>query len=147
MNSAAPMPLSRRDALGHMATGIGATALSTLLAADCRATESASAHQPHFAPRAKRVIFLFQSGAPSQMDLFDHKPKLAELRGSELPDSVRQGQRLTGMTSRQASFPIAPSRFRFTRQGACGAWMSELLPHTAGIVDDLCFVRSMHTEA
>ncbi|MEZ6114079.1 MAG: DUF1501 domain-containing protein [Pirellulaceae bacterium] len=93
------------------------------------------------------MIYLFQSGAPSQMDLFDYKPKLAGLMGSELPDSVRQGQRLTGMTASQASFPIAPSKFKFARHGAAGAWVSELLPHTAKVADELCFVRSMHTEA
>jgi Protein of unknown function (DUF1501) len=136
--------ISRRDLLGHMATGIGAAALGTLLTDSSGAVEALGLHLP---AKAKRVIFLFQSGAPSQMDLFDYKPRLAELRGSELPDSIRQGQRLTGMTSRQASFPIAPSRFRFARQGKCGAWMSELLPHTGKIVDELCFVRSLHTEA
>jgi hypothetical protein len=127
-----------------MATGIGAAALGTLF------TESASAAAAnglHFAAKAKRVIFLFQSGAPSQLDLFDYKPKLADLRATELPDSIRQGQRLTGMTSRQASFPVAPSIFRFQQHGQCGAWVSELLPHTAKFVDELCFVRSMHTEA
>src|SRR5262249_33418001 len=102
---------------------------------------------PHFKPTAKRVIYLFQSGAPSQLDLFDPKPKLADLRGSELPDSVRQGQRLTGMTATQDSFPVAPSRFKFARHGQCGAWVSELLPHTAGVVDELCFVKSLHPEA
>ena len=93
------------------------------------------------------MIYLFQSGAPSQMDLFDYKPKLAELRGTELPDSIRRGQRLTGMTSKQPSFPVAPSKFRFDQHGQCAAWVSELLPHTARIVDDLCFIKSMHTEA
>jgi Protein of unknown function (DUF1501) len=135
--------LSRRDALGHMATGLGSAALGTLLAKDGLAANEFL----NSAPRAKRVIFLFQSGAPSQMDLFDHKPKLAELHGTELPDSIRQGQRLTGMTSRQTSFPIAPSRFRFAQHGKSGAWVSELLPHTAGVVDDLCFIKSLHTEA
>ncbi len=102
---------------------------------------------PHFLPRAKRIIYLFQSGAPSQMDLFDYKPKLADLRGTELPDSIRQGQRLTGMTATQASFPTAPSKFRFAQHGKSGAWVSELLPHTAKVVDELCFVKSLHTEA
>jgi Protein of unknown function (DUF1501) len=136
--------ISRRDLLSHMATGIGAAALGTLLA-----EQSGAVEQPgvHFAPKAKRVIFLFQSGAPSQMDLFDYKPKLTDLRGTELPDSIRQGQRLTGMTSRQTSFPVAPSRFRFAQHGASGAWVSELLPHTAKVVDELCVVRSLHTEA
>src|SRR5262245_9099938 len=136
--------ISRRDLLGHVATGVSAAALSSLLARDCRAAEAQGLHGP---AKAKRVIFLFQSGAPSQIDLFDYKPKLADLRGTELPDSIRQGQRLTGMTSRQTSFPVAPSKFRFAQHGKCGAWMSELLPHTSQIVDDLCFVRSLHTEA
>src|SRR5689334_22440553 len=135
---------SRRDLLGQMATGIGGVALAGLLA---RGSGAAEAPGLHFAPKAKRVIFLFQSGAPSQMDLFDYKPKMADLRGTELPDSIRQGQRLTGMTSRQASFPIAPTKFQFAQHGNCGAWVSELMPHTAKIVDDLCFIRSMHTEA
>jgi hypothetical protein len=102
---------------------------------------------PHFRPRAKRVIYLFQSGAPSQLDLFDFKPGLRGLRGAELPDSVRGSQRLTGMTSRQASFPIAPTKYRFDQYGQSGAWISELLPHTAQIADELCFVKSLHTEA
>ncbi|HEY2415435.1 MAG TPA: DUF1501 domain-containing protein [Pirellulaceae bacterium] len=135
---------SRRDLFGQMATGLGTTALATLLARDSVAAESPSLHFP---AKAKRIIFLFQSGAPSQLDLFDYKPKMADLRGTELPDSIRQGQRLTGMTSRQASFPIAPTKFQFAQHGNCGAWVSELLPHTAKIVDDLCFIRSMHTEA
>jgi hypothetical protein len=102
---------------------------------------------PHFKPRAKRVIYLFQSGAPSQMDLFDYKPKLADLRGTELPDSIRQGQRLTGMTSRQSSFPVAPSKFKFAQHGKSGAWVSELMPHMAKVADELCFIKSLHTEA
>ncbi|MCS6849681.1 MAG: DUF1501 domain-containing protein [Gemmataceae bacterium] len=102
---------------------------------------------PHHRPRARRMIYLFQSGAPSQLDLFDFKPRLASLRGQELPDSVRGGQRLTGMTATQESFPLAPSIFRFRRYGQCGAWVSELLPHTAQVVDHLCFIKSMHTEA
>lgn len=102
---------------------------------------------PHFQPRAKRVIYLFQSGAPSQLDLFDHKPRLRDLRGTELPDSVRGTQRLTGMTSRQPSFPIAPSKYRFRQHGESGAWFSQLLPHTARVVDELCIVKTVHTEA
>jgi hypothetical protein len=102
---------------------------------------------PNFPARAKRVIYLFQSGAPSQMDLFDYKPKLADLRGSELPDSIRRGQRLTGMTSTQTSFPVAPSKYKFARYGESGAWLSELLPNTAKVADQLCFIKSMHTEA
>jgi len=102
---------------------------------------------PHFKPKAKRVIYLFQSGAPSQLDLFDPKPKLEALRGKELPDSVRRGQRLTGMTATQESFPLAPSLFRFQKHGESGATVSELLPHTAKVADRLCFIKSMHTEA
>jgi hypothetical protein len=148
---------TRRYFFGRTATGIGAAALAGLLAprgtapggelADARAGGFGVLGRPHFAPRAQRIIYLFQSGAPSQMDLFDYKPKLHDLRGSELPDSIRRGQRLTGMTSRQESFPVAPSMFRFAPHGQCGAWVSELMPHTARIVDELCFVKSMHTEA
>jgi hypothetical protein len=107
----------------------------------------AMAGLPHFPPRAKRVIYLFQSGAPSQMDLFDGKPEIRGKRGIELPDSVRMGQRITTMTSGQKSLPVAPSIFRFARHGASGAELSELLPHTAQVVDDLCIIRSMQTEA
>jgi hypothetical protein len=99
-----------------------------------------------FAPTAKRVIYLFQSGAPSQIDLFDYKPALEALRAKELPDSIRQGQRLTGMTATQTSFPVAPSLFKFAQYGQSRAWVSELMPHTAKIVDSLCFVKSMNTE-
>src|SRR5262249_36112281 len=101
---------------------------------------------PHFTPKAKRVIYLFQSGGPSQIELFDYKPQLEKLRGADLPESVRMGQRLTGMTAFQAKFPTAPSRYKFAQHGASGAWLSELLPRTAGIADDLCFIKSIHTE-
>jgi hypothetical protein len=97
--------------------------------------------------KAKRVIFLFQHGAPSQLDLFDYKPQLAKLRGQDLPGSIRMGQRLTGMTAYQATFPTAPTVFKFAQQGQTGTWLSELLPHTAKVADDLTFVRSVHTEA
>jgi len=143
--------LTRRDLFGHMATGIGTAALASLLQQDGLAADAAATgglpDLPHFAPRAKRVIYLFQSGAPSQLDLFDYKPKLADLRGTELPDSIRRGQRLTGMTSRQASFPIVPSKFHFAQHGGSGAWLSDLVPHTAKIADELCFLKSLHTEA
>jgi len=146
--------LNRRHFFGRSAAGIGTVALASLLADDGMAATkpggSASGGLPglpHFAPRAKRVIYLFQSGAPSQMDLFDYKPKLADLRSTELPDSIRRGQRLTGMTATQSSFPVAPSIFRFAQHGSSGAWLSELLPHTAKVADDLCFVKSMYTEA
>ena len=101
----------------------------------------------HHAARAKRVIFLFQHGGPSQIDLLDHKPQLAKLRGQDLPATIRMGQRLTGMTAFQTTFPTAPSIFQFAQHGQSGAWISELLPHTAKIADDLCIVRTLHTEA
>ncbi|MCH7687671.1 MAG: DUF1501 domain-containing protein [Planctomycetes bacterium] len=116
-----------------------------MAASDRRKT--GQAQQPHFAPRAKRVIYLCQSGAPSQMDLFDYKPETRRRLGKELPDSVRGVQRLTTMTSKQKSFPVAPSMFRFARHGESGAWVSELLPYFSSVVDDVCFIRSMHTEA
>jgi hypothetical protein len=132
---------SRRDFLNRTAGGLGAAALSTLMA------EGTAAAGPHFAPKAKRVIYLFQSGAPSQIELFDDKPKLRELSGSELPDSVRNGQRLTEMTHKQKSFPCVPSRFKFGRHGQSGASISELLPHIASVADDIAIIRSLSTEA
>ena len=103
--------------------------------------------QLHFPPKAKRVIYLFMAGGPSQMETFDYKPLLNERNGEQLPDSVRQGQRLTGMSGNQASLPLAGSQFEFSQHGANGTWVSDLLPHTAKVVDDLCIVRSMYTEA
>jgi len=138
----------RRGFLGRSAGGLGLAALGGLLGSEAAAGQvAAGVDVPHVLPRAKRVIFLFQSGAPSQLDLFDYKPGLRSLRGTELPDSVRQGQRLTGMTSSQSAFPVAPTMFRFRQRGSSGAWVSDLLPRTAAIADRLCFVRSMHTEA
>jgi hypothetical protein len=148
--------LSRRAFFGHASLGLGTLALASLLDESARGSADSLGPSaalgglrgfPNFRPRAKRVIYLFQSGGPSQMDLFDYKPRLAELHATELPDSIRRGQRLTGMTSRQTSFPVAPSRFRFAQHGESGAWLSELLPHTSRIADELCFVKSMHTEA
>ncbi len=101
---------------------------------------------PHFPPKAKRVIYLFQSGGPSQIELFDYKPRLVEFQGAELPDSVRNGQRLTGMSASQSTFPVVPSKFPFARRGQSGAWVSDLLPHTAALADKLTFIRSVHTE-
>jgi hypothetical protein len=141
--------LNRRVFLCRTGLGVGSLALGSLMAQD-RAGAAASAPAaglPHFAPRAKRVIYLFQSGAPSQLDLFDYKPELRERRGVDLPDSVRMGQRITTMTSGQKRLPVAPSLFQFARHGRCGAWLSELLPHTAAVVDELCIIRSMQTEA
>jgi hypothetical protein len=136
--------LTRRYFFGKASAGLGVAALSSLLQADQIAGTPAL---PHFPATAKRVIFLFQSGGPSQMDLFDFKPRLKELATTELPDSVRGGQRLTGMSSGQASFPVAPSVFQFQQHGGSGAWLSELMPHLAKASDDLCFIKSMHTDA
>ena len=150
--------LSRRHFFGLNAAGLGTAVLATLLGEDLRA-ENANMGQPadrpfpglpgmpHFAPKAKRVIWLFQSGAPSQMELFDYKPLLETRQGEELPDSVRKGQRLTGMTATQETFPLVPSAFKFAQHGNSGAWVSELLPYTAKVADQLCFIKSMHTEA
>ena len=142
---------TRRHFLSRASAGVGAMALASLghgrVGPADDAARSIARLAPHFAPRAKRIIYLFQSGGPSQLDLFDHKPALQDRNGEELPDSVRQGQRLTGMSGNQASLPMAGAQFKFQRHGECGMWVSELLPRTAAIVDDLCFVRSMQTEA
>jgi hypothetical protein len=150
----AAQAFNRRHFLRGSSTGLGALALQSLVgppekAAGASSVSSAGiiARQPHFTPKAKRVIYLFQSGAPSQFETFDYKPKLQELRGQDLPASVRMGQRLTTMTSGQTSFPMAPSIYPFRQHGEHGATISDLLPHTAGISDDLCIVRSMFTEA
>ncbi len=136
-----PASLSRRAWLQQSGLGLGTAALASLL------PTSAKASEPHFPARAKRVISLFQSGAPSQLDLFDWKPNLADRRGEELPDSIRRGQRLTGMTATQTSFPVAPTKYKFAQHGESGAWISELLPHTAKIADKLSFIKTLHTEA
>jgi hypothetical protein len=138
--------LTRRSFFGKTATSVGTAALATLLARDLNAGAGLSG-LPHFKPKAKRVIYLFQHGAPSQIDLFDHKPLLAKLHGKELPDAIRMGQRLTGMTAYQTSFPTAPSVFSFAQHGQSGMSLSELLPHTAKIADDIALIRSMHTDA
>ena len=141
--------LNRRTFLHRTAVGIGGAALGSLLAR-CAADPSEEAIAgliPHFAPRAKRVIYLFQSGAPSQLELFDWKPKLREMHGQDLPDSIRKGQRLTGMTSGQSRLPLAGAQAEFRQYGKSGAWISDLLPHTAKIADELCIIKSMHTEA
>src|ERR1700732_12297 len=145
--------LTRRDFFGRSATGIGLAALASVIGnGNGLRAEDATAHGglpglPHFAPKAKRIIYLFQSGGPSQMELFDYKPKLKDLEKTELPDSVRMGQRLTGMTSTQTSFPVAPSIYQFKQHGQSGAWVSELMPHVAKVADELCFIKSMYTEA
>ncbi|QEG41929.1 DUF1501 domain-containing protein [Roseimaritima ulvae] len=148
-NQPTPMQrLNRRHFFGRSSLGLGTAALATLLAEDAAAASSAGVlGELHHPPKAKRMISLFMSGGPSQMELFDHKPVLNELNGTELPDSVRKGQRLTGMSGNQSSLPVAGSLFKFARHGKSGTEVSELLPHTAKIVDDVCVVRSMFTEA
>ncbi|HUQ68858.1 MAG TPA: DUF1501 domain-containing protein, partial [Planctomycetaceae bacterium] len=132
--------LTRRAFLGATGVSLGGMALNELLAGD-------TAPIQHFAPKAKRAIYLFQSGAPSQLDLFDHKPWLKDRFAQDLPDSVRQGQRLTGMTANQTKFPVAPSLFQFQQHGQSGATLSELLPQLSKKVDEICFIKSVYTEA
>jgi hypothetical protein len=141
------LDVTRRHFLSRLSMGVGAMALGSLASAGRSISPGQIDHLPHFAPRARRVIYLFQSGGPSQLDLFDYKPLLEKRNGEELPESVRKGQRLTGMSGNQSSLPLAGAQFGWKRHGESGAWVSELLPHTARIVDKLCFVRSMHTEA
>ena len=144
--------MNRRDFFGKFGLGLGGMALFGLLNRDALgATPPINPFQgvldrPHFAPKAKRIIYLFMSGGPSQLDLFDHKPLLNKLNGQDLPASVRMGQRLTGMSGNQATLPLAGSVFNFAQHGQSGAWISELMPHTARMADELCFIRSMHTE-
>jgi hypothetical protein len=147
------LQLTRRHFFSRCSWGIGAAALASLLNEHGRAATPVAGEEavglpglPHFTPKAKRVIYLFQSGGPSQLELFDHKPMLEKRRGEDLPDSVRGEQRLTGMTAYQSRFPLAPSIYKFAQHGQSGATLSELLPHTANVVDDLCFIKSMHTE-
>ena len=123
--------------------------MSTLLGGKLGATQTGSeaigglAGLPHLAPTAKRVIYLHMSGAPSHLDLFDYKPNLEDMAGQELPDSVREGLTLTTMTASQNSLPVIPTIFEFAQHGQSGAWLSELLPHTARVADDLCFIKSL----
>src|SRR6476619_8387998 len=148
---------TRRYFFGRMASGLGAAALGSLLNPQLFAAEAAadplktfgeaSLKTLHFAPKAKRIIWLFMADGPSQLDLYDHKPKMPEYFDKDLPDSIRNGQRITTMTSGQARFPVAPSMFKFDQHGECGRWVSELLPHTAKCVDDLCLVKTVHTNA
>ena len=146
MNSDSAFDCTRRHFFGRGATGIGVAALASLFQRS-GLSSPALGGLPHFAPTAKRVIMLHQSGGPSQLDLFDYKPSLQKQRGIELPDSVRMGQRITGMTSGQGTLPVAPSIFEFKQHGKSGAWVSELLPHTAKIVDDLTIIKTVNTEA
>lgn len=144
------MNFTRRRFLSQLSLGVGSVALGSLLIPDLfkgNEEEAIMTGLPHFAPKAKRVIYLFQNGAPSQLDLFDYKPMLQKMHGEDLPASVRMGQRLTGMTADQAKFPLAGTTFKFNQHGQSGMWISESLPYISKIADDLCFVRSMHTEA
>jgi len=144
--------INRRHFLNRFGMGLGGVALAEMLA-----SEQASASVvpdslgalggTHFAPKAKRIIYLFMSGGPSHLDLFDYKPTLNKLHGQQIPDSVRGNQRLTGMSGNQSSIPLVGSPFKFAQHGQAGGWFSELLPHTAGIADDICVVKSMFTES
>ena len=138
--------LTRRQFFGLSTAGIGTAALGSLFSRDLQAGSGALGNT-HFPPKVNRVIYLFQSGGPSQMDLFDYKPQLNDHHGIDLPDSIRMGQRVTGMTSEQNIFPVTPSIFEFAQYGESGAWASELVPHMSKIVDDLCFLKAVNTEA
>jgi hypothetical protein len=146
--------LTRRQLFGRTATGVGTVALASLLnpavfgaPAQLASPSLGALGAPHYAPKAKRVIFLHMSGGPSHIDLFDWKPKMAEYRGQDLPSSIRMGQRITGMTSGQKTLPVSPTIFKFAQFGQNGTWLSELLPHTATVADDICVIKSVHTEA
>lgn len=151
------LQVTRRNLLRRTGYGAGAAALSTLINPELLGNDTSQGSiaanngglsgLPHFAPKAKRVIYLFMSGGPSHIDTWDYKPALEKLHGQELPDSIRNGQRITGMTSKQTSFPVVKSHFDFSQHGQCGRWVSSLLPHTAGIVDDIAVIKSMNTEA
>ncbi len=144
------LQVNRRYFLGKAAVGLGTMALGSLLIKDLfkpGGQDEFISQLPHFAPKAKRVIYLFQNGAPSQLETFDYKPLLNKMYGQELPLSIRGDQRLTGMTADQDKFPLVGSYYKFAQHGHSGAWISEIFPHTAKVVDELCIIRSMHTEA
>lgn len=146
------LDITRRHFFGRSSTGLGTMALASLLnpnllSGDQPANPAVAGKFPNFAPKAKRVIYLLQSGAPSQVDLLDYKPSLEKLHLTDLPDSVRGGQRLTGMTAGQKTFPVVKSPWAFRQHGQSGTWMSDLFPHLSKVVDDICVVKSMHTEA
>jgi hypothetical protein len=141
--------MDRREFFGRFGLGLGGAALAQLLNANAAVAENpfkGILAQPHFAPKAKRIIYLFMAGGPSQLDLFDYKPLLNQRNGEDLPAEIRMGQRLTGMSGNQARLPLAGSVFKFGQHGQSGAWVSELMPWTARMADELCFVRSLHTE-
>ena len=152
--------MTRRHFFGRTGLGLGTAALSTLLAENARSETTPTGGSttggtltgglpdlPHFPPKARRAIYLHMNGGPSQMDLFDYKPKMDAMYDKDLPESIRKGQRLTTMTSGQARFPIAPSKYKFAQRGQSGIWMSELLPWTAGLADDIALVKTVWTEA
>jgi hypothetical protein len=148
--------MNRRDWLNSFGMGFGGLALAEMLGRGAAAEQARADGADgaggvlggfHHPPKAKRVIYLFQSGGPSQLDLYDHKPLLRQRDGEQLPDSVRNGQRLTGMSGNQSSIPLAASPYAFAQYGDSGAWLSELLPHTAKVADRLCFIRTMYTES
>ena len=143
--------INRRHFLGKLSLGIGSAALGSLLIPELFSSGSEEAlinsGIPHFAPKAKRIIYLHQNGAPSQLESFDYKPLLTKMAGQDLPESIRNGQRLTGMTSGQTKFPLVGSYFKFNQYGRNGTWVSELFPHMAGIIDDFCIIKTMNTEA
>jgi hypothetical protein len=144
------MNITRRHFFAQGSNALGWAALASLLGPDGRAAASTSSNKPslaHFVGKAKHIIYLHMVGGPAQMDLYDYKPVMQEYYDKDLPDSIRMGQRLTTMTSGQKRFPIAPSKYKFAQHGQSGMWVSELLPWTSKMVDDMCFVRSMHTEA
>jgi hypothetical protein len=145
---------NRRRFLSRLSLGLGTVALGSLLIPDLfspgrsgRESYARRPSLPDFAPKAKRVIYLFQNGAPSQLESFDYKPILRAMQGQDLPESIRGGQRLTGFTANQASLPLVGSFVDFRQYGAARAWISDLFPKTASIVDDICIIKSMHTEA
>ena len=143
--------INRRHFLGKLSLGIGSAALGSLLIPDLFSSGGEDllipGGLPHFAPKAKRIIYLHQNGAPSQLESFDYKPLLTKMAGQDLPESIRNGQRLTGMTSGQTKFPLVGSYFKFQQYGKNGTWVSELFPHMAGIIDEFCIIKTMNTEA
>jgi hypothetical protein len=141
--------LNRRSFLAKASLGLGTLALGSLLGPQKLLSNDDPGgilKAPHIPPKAKRIVYLFQSGGPSQLELFDYKPLLQKMHGQELPDSVRKGQRLTGMSAGQSALPLVGSQYGFAQHGNSGAWVSELMPYTSGVVDELCFVKSMFTE-
>src|SRR6187551_72356 len=143
--------ITRKHFLGKVGLGLGSVALGSLMIKDLFSSGSAEMLPPvglsHFAPKAKRIIYLFQNGAPSQLESFDYKPTLIKRMGEDLPASIRMGQRLTGMTANQDKFPMVGSKFEFKQYGQSGTWISELFPNIGKIADDICVIKTMHTEA